>query len=181
MDIHYHPFPYAVMDNFLSAELYKKIADHTKHVGVMMLPNDLSEEIYNDIHIELNEMWLTLYGKTPNPSDPSKDNNDCIMMTSVQPPHFIHKIHKDAPWKRLSVVLYIGDVNLGTKFHKSKTDPEYTSVVWKANRAVAFVPSDVSWHSFENSEPHNRTTLLINMGSEDNIKEQKNLFTPISK
>jgi hypothetical protein len=76
-----------------------------------------------------------------------------------------YKIHQDSEWKRLSVVVYIGDTNSGTLFHESKdsTIPQ-SEVKWKHNRAFAFVPGENTWHSYRNTRENPRETILINMG-----------------
>ncbi len=178
MDIKYYenPFPHAIIDNFLPQELYDRIKTNmeTYPGGLSGLPE--TDEIRNHFGNELEKIRNTLLEKVPNASAKEMTPNDYIIWANRQYPHAEYKNHNDSPWKRLSTVLYVGKFNQGTVFHES-SDPKARivgNVEWKENRAMSFVPSTSSHHSYANKRKHFRDTVLINMGSVKDIKREKN-------
>ena len=140
MDIEYYkePFPHAIIDNFLPQELYDRIKTNIQRhrIGRSSLPED--KEIIKHLGNKLESIRNTVY-----------------------------PIHRDSPWKRLSTVLYIGKFNLGTLFHRSgeKNAEVVSSVEWKENRAMSFIPSATSYHSIRNIQPFCRDGVTVFLGS----------------
>jgi hypothetical protein len=101
----------------------------------------------------------------PEPWDSNDTKSDYIIWCNKMTPLSEYKIHQDSEWKRLSVVVYLGDTNSGTLFHESKDNKiPQNEVKWKHNRAFAFVPGNNTWHSYRNTRENPRETVLINMG-----------------
>ena len=178
MDIQYFekPFPYVIIDNFLPQELYNRIKENMQHMygGLQALPE--ADEVRNVFGNELQNIRNKLLEQVPNASDREMTPNDYIIWANRQIPFAKYKNHIDSPWKRLSTVLYVGEFNQGTLFHEDAS--EFSRIVgqveWKENRAMSFVPSTTSFHSYENTREYHRDTVLINMGSIKNVNEAKN-------
>jgi len=191
MDIQYYerPFPYVIIDNFLPQELYNTIKANMKnmHSGLQALPEAV--EVRNAFGKELQNIRNKLLEQVPNASDQELTANDYIIWANRQIPYNKYKVHIDSPWKRLSTVLYVGSFNQGTMFHENENPHSKVvgQVEWKENRAMSFVPSTTSFHSYANTREYHRDTVLINMGSIKNINEAKNsdafrhIFNPNNK
>ncbi len=178
MDIQYceNPFPHVIIDNFLPKELYNRIKENmeTYPGGLSGLPE--AEEIRKHFGDELEKIRNNLLKQVPNASAKEMTPNDYIIWANRQFPYAEYKNHNDSPWKRLSTVLYIGRYNQGTLFHESNGEKAKIvgSVEWKENRAMSFVPSTSSHHSYANKREYFRDTVLINMGSVKDINREKN-------
>ena len=169
MDISYYekPFAYSIIDNFFDYKLLTKVLNYTSEVecGLSKLPENIEKVIRNDYCPKLEEVRNELLKTMPEPWDSNDTKSDYIIWCNKMTPLSEYKIHQDSEWKRLSVVVYLGDTNSGTLFHESKdsTTPQ-SEVKWKHNRAFAFVPGNNTWHSYRNTRENPRETVLINMG-----------------
>ena len=176
MDIQYgkFPFPHAIIDNFLPQELYNRIKANMDGLdaGLHVLPekNEIEGVVSNTLH----DIRIKLLEQVPNASEQEMTTNDYVIWANRQQPHTSYKVHIDSPWKRLSTVVYVGEINQGTLFHESLK--EGSKIVgqaeWKENRAMAFVPSSTSFHSYAIDKDYFRDTILINMGSIESVSEE---------
>ena len=180
MDVQYwaNPQPHAIIDNFLPQELYDRIKSNMNDmdVGLHQLPEE--DEVRNAFGNVLHDIRNKLLEQVPNASDQEMTTNDYVIWANRQQPHTSYKIHLDSTWKRLSTVLYVGEINQGTLFHESMKEGSKIvgQVEWKENRAMAFVPSSTSFHSYANDKHYFRDTILINMGSIESVSEEINMY-----
>ena len=163
MDIQYYknPFPYVIIDNFLPQELYDTIKANMEkmHGGLQALPE--AGKVRNAFGKELQNIRNKLLEQVPNASDQELTANDYIIWANRQTPFAKYKVHIDSPWKRLSTVLYVGKFNQGTMFHENERPHSKIvgQVEWKENRAMSFVPSTTSFHSYANTREYHRDTV----------------------
>ena len=183
MDIEYYkePFPYAIEDNFLPQELYDRIKTNIqKHrIGRSRLSEE--KEIRKHLGNKLESIRNTLLRRTTGVFSPHLTPNDLVIRANRTAPYDVYPIHRDSKGKRLSTVIYIGKFNKGTILHRSALrfrDPKFvenaevvSSVEWKENRAMTFIPSNFSYHSIRNIQPYPRDTITINMYSVENSKK----------
>jgi len=180
MDIQYgnSPFPHAIIDNFLPQELYNRIKQNMDGLdaGLHELPE--KNEIKVLVSQSLHDIRIKLLKQVPNASEQEMTANDFVIWANKQPPHSAYKVHLDSKWKRLSTVLYVGADNQGTLFHRNEKvgSKVIGQVEWKENRALAFVPSSTSFHSYANNKDYMRDTVIINMGSFDNVAYEISTF-----
>jgi hypothetical protein len=176
MDVQYREFPqpHAIIDNFLPQELYDRIKSAMNDLdgGLHQLPEE--NEVRNAFGNMLTNIRNKLLEQVPNASEQEMTPNDYVIWVNKQQPHTSYKIHIDSLWKRLSTIVYVGEINQGTRFHESmKEDSKIVGrVEWKENRAMAFVPSSTSFHSYANDKDYFRDTILINMGSIESVAEE---------
>ena len=169
MDIEYYkePFPHAIIDNFLPQELYDRIKTNIQRhrIGRSSLPED--KEIIKHLGNKLESIRNTLLRQTTGVFSPGMTPSDTIIWALRTAPYDVYPIHRDSHWKRLSTVLYIGKFNLGTLFHRSgeKNAEVFSSVEWKENRAMSFIPSATSYHSIRNIQPFCRDGVTVFLGS----------------
>ena len=169
MDINYYetPFAHSIIDNFFDNDLLERVCNHISELncGLSKLPKDIEEVVRKDYCPTLEMIRYKLLPKMKEPWDNDDTPSDYIIWSNKMDPNKTHKIHQDSEWKRLSVVVYLGEKNCGTLFHESKLSKEpLDEVEWKHNRAFAFVPGNNTWHSYRNTRENPRETVLINMG-----------------
>lgn len=76
--------------------------------------------------------------------------------------NFNYKVHNDAPYKKLSIVVYLSDENTGTHLHD--TDGNLIEECeWVQNRAFIFSRGDDTLHSYRSNGRETRKTLMINI------------------
>tara|TARA_Y100000289_G_scaffold65239_1_gene78453 strand:- start:616 stop:1170 length:555 start_codon:yes stop_codon:yes gene_type:complete len=169
MKINYYkdPFAHSIIDNFFKEDLLEKICKHISELdcGLSKLPKDIEEIVKKEYCPTLEMIRYKLLPQMKEPWDNKDSASDYIIWSNKMDPNKIHKVHQDSEWKRLSVVVYLGEKNSGTLFHESQQNTEPKSEVeWKHNRAFAFVPGNNTWHSYRNITDKPRETVLINMG-----------------
>ena len=178
MDIQYYdkPFPYVIIDNFFPQDLYERIKANMDNMQGGLSALKEAQEVREAFGTELQDIRNNLLKQVPNASDKETTPNDYIIWANRQEPFATYKNHIDSPWKRLSTVVYVGKFNSGTLFHENERPHSKVigQVDWKENRAMSFVPSTTSFHSYKNSREYYRDTVLINMGSIRTINEAKN-------
>ena len=76
--------------------------------------------------------------------------------------------HCDSPAKIASLVLYVGEENIGTFMHESNDTNPVKQIEWVENRAMLFFPEQgVTWHSYHNKGTKTpRCTALLNFRAE---------------
>ena len=161
------PFPYAIIDDFFYSSFLSTVSEFTSKAdcGLTKLPDNIETTIRNNYCPKLEEVRNELLKTMPEPWDSNDTPSDYILWCNKMTPLSEYKIHQDSEWKRLSVVVYLGDTNSGTLFHESKDSKiPQSEVKWKHNRAFAFVPGNNTWHSYRNTRENPRETILINMG-----------------
>ena len=169
MDIQYYekPFSYSIIDNFFDYKLLEKVLNYTSEAdcGLSKLPENIEKAIRNDYCPTLEEIRNILLPKMTEPWETSDTPSDFAIWCNKMLPDTKYKVHQDSPWKRLSLVVYLGESNSGTLFHRNQKqlDP-FREVEWKHNRGFAFVPGNNTWHSYRNIRSWPRETILINMG-----------------
>lgn len=176
MDIQYgnSPFPHAIIDNFLPQELYNRIKANMAELGVGLHELPEKNEIKVLVSKSLQDIRIKLLKQVPDASEQEMTANDFVIWANKQPPHSAYKVHLDSPWKRLSTIVYVGEINQGTLFHESLKEGSKIvgQIEWKENRAMAFVPSSSSFHSYANDKDYVRDTIVINMGSIESVSEE---------
>ena len=96
--------------------------------------------------------------------DSNDTKSDFMIWCNKMTPLSEYKIHQDSEWKRLSVVVYLGDTNSGTLFHESKDSKiPQSEIKWKHNLHLLLFRNN-TWHSYRNTRENPRETILINMG-----------------
>lgn len=73
-------------------------------------------------------------------------------------PNYKYPVHNDSEMKRLSMVINLGDDNIGTQL------VDYGPVPWKDNRAFAFTRNEDTFHWYESNNNY-RTCLIYNIAS----------------
>lgn len=98
---------------------------------------------------------------------------------------YTYPVHVDSKHKILSNIIYISDVNNGTRLYKSKGGDVYKTAPWRPNRMFTFKRTEDTWHDYI-SINGNRSTLSINflnsMGDTEvrrNYRDRKNITESI--
>lgn len=181
------PWPFFVVDNFLSINLYNELiklskknqyfepVDHWNGKTILQSKPDgrhytkcavpihkskkISNEINKDIENHLSELLFDNYFVIP----------DLVRCD----PNYFYGHHKDHEAKKLSIVVYLhpeqgdGTVLVG--------DKEEVVVKWRPNRAVVFENAKHGTHWYKNTTDKYRYTLNIY------ITEEKCAFNVINK
>lgn len=78
-------------------------------------------------------------------------------------------VHRDAPWKAFTSVLYFSHEGAGTTLYTEREESSYVgSAVWKRNTGISFVATNRSWHSFGNPISNKTRRVTFNL-----VKGQK--------
>lgn len=72
-----------------------------------------------------------------------------------------YPFHPDCDSKMMSIVIYIGDDNIGLIKSIDEHGSEVEEVEWKANRAIVFFPERNTWHKVETYKDKDRRTLCV--------------------
>jgi len=151
--------PLIIQDDFLKKEQFEFLKENFKHK--FMVENILlTAAIY-----KLYKHRLTLKKLVDNPRCEHSDiPQSCFwnihLVTHV--PGTVKDKHLDSSWKLLSSVLYVSDRGEGTTFIDEESEHQ---IEWKPNRVVSFIPSEDSWHRYENMLNTDRNTVLFNYGN----------------
>jgi len=125
-------------------------------------------ECYENLHkffTENHDKYVNeLYNTFKNSSEYPKGFKFAIQ---IQANNYRFKIHPDTSWKMMSTTVFLSEQNVGTWLYKTK-DQNYhepdKKVEWKPNRALVFVRSDETFHSFHTTpEKKFRYTLAYNL------------------
>ena len=161
------PWTYAVVDNFLPQHLLDEVMEiyNTKDI-VYSNSGTASATINEPLNSQITEVAKEFISKafsklnTPNRQGSLENIRNLLVFRT---PHHQYHIHEDSPQKLMSIVVYLVPTNAdGTTIHN--TDQSYShDIEWKVNRALAFVPSDNTWHSIGSKISQDRITLNINV------------------
>ena len=157
--------PLIIEDNFLSDEDFSDVKEYFGHLHIVedMLQKIAREKLYN------HRKKLRDIVKNERCSH-SDSPDDCFynIYFNTHQPGYIKEPHLDNTWKLLSSVLYIGDEGNGTIFMHGDREEQ---IEWKLNRVVSFIPSEDSWHRYENTLNSERLTMTFFYGNK--ISEHK--------
>lgn len=136
----------------------EKASTYAKLFPELLECYDLLREHFAETH---DTLTTTLYNKWTDGSPP-----EFKFAIQIQPPNYQYHIHPDNPWKKMSTTVFLSEDNIGTWLYES-IDQDYhqpsKKVEWKPNRALVFVGTDTTFHSFHtNSEEKMRVTLVHN-------------------
>ena len=169
MDIQHFdaPWSYAVVDNFLPQELLDEVMEIYNTYDITYTSTGVySSSIREPLNFQIAEFAKKFIIKSFDKLNVSNrqgslDNirNNIVFRNSKHQYH----IHADSPQKLLSIVVYLVPEKAdGTSIHN--IDQSYShDVEWKINRALAFVPTETTWHSINSKVFTDRITLNINV------------------
>lgn len=169
MDVKYFdtPWPHAVIDDFLPQHLLDEVMEIYNTYNITYTSMGVySSLIREPLNSQITEFAKKFINKSFNKLNinnrqGSLDNirNNIVFRNS----NHHYPIHVDSPQKLLSIVVYlVPDMADGTSIHNN--DQSYShDIEWKVNRALAFVPSDNTWHSINSKVSTDRITLNINV------------------
>ena len=175
------PWPYAIADNFLSAEHFAELLEYGRGVrvdsgqkiffshkvsrGGTIIQCDLFQP---EFLFDLFHSYASCFNEYLRLARPSKCWLTSYYDISLQisGPEFEDKIHLDVPRKLVSGVVYLcsGDCGLGTLLYNTKGEPNSEVIVpWEENRAVLFCRDQGTYHSYRGNGDCNRMTLVYNV------------------
>ena len=159
--------PLIIQDDFLKKEQFEFLKENFKHK--FMVENILlTAAIY-----KLYKHRLTLKKLVDNPRCEHSDiPQSCfwnIHLVTLVPGREKGK-HRDAEWKLLSSILYVSDEGGGTIFIDEEGEHQ---IEWKPNRLVSFIPSEDSWHRYENMLNTERRTVNFNYGNKISVEKNE--------
>lgn len=123
------------------------------------LDSDFIKDLHNTYHKELMDLLRNLY---PEKSKLWNYSEFHIIETGAD---YKYDIHRDAPSKLLSGVIYLSpSINKGTILYSNKVGKNAKIIEWKQNRALFFSRSEKnSFHSYEGDGISTRRTLVYNL------------------
>ena len=161
------PWTYAVVEDFLPQHLLDEVMEIYNTYDINYSSSGIySSLIKEPLNPQIKEVAKEFISKAfdklnINNKPGSVDNirNNIVFRT----PNHKYIVHRDSPQKLLSIVVYLVPEKAdGTSIHN--IDQSYShDVEWEINRALAFVPSDDTWHSIDSKIPTDRITLNINV------------------
>lgn len=162
------PWTYAVVDDFLPQHLLDEVMEiyNTKNITYSNSVGTASAEIKKSLNSQIIEIAKKFideaFGKL-NVNNRQGSLEKIRSLLVFRTPYHQYGIHKDSHQKLLSIVVYLVPKEAdGTSIHNK--DQSYShDVEWKVNRALAFVPSDNTWHSIDSKVSQDRITLNINV------------------
>ena len=171
--------PYAMIYDVFSEEDFNDILKHayTLNNGET-IPDETDPywDKYQDKAAEIyDSVFDTLFKLTRNPinkyiNDKNRKSKFRIQFTVLQPGFIRNRIHRDADWKQLAIVVYFSDVGIGTMLYKENDpDTHYHTVPLVSNTAFCHIPSETSWHDFEHPDCYKekRITLMFLLVDEE--------------
>mgnify|MGYP001243380447 FL=1 len=187
-------FKLKIVDNFLSADDYKKLCnikidkDIKKEFQVLhneidnngVIKSDIDEQLLKTIHKNYHSKAIGILRELCPEKVELYDYSDFSIIVTSKNSKF--PIHDDTPNKLLSGVIYLmPENNSGTIFYNNKAGIDKTEIKWKKNRAVFFSRKEKeTWHSYEGNKEDNRIALIYNLNTRQIKKvyaiEKKNYF-----
>jgi len=169
MNIKYfsNPWPYAIVDDFLPQELLDEVMEIYNTYDITYTSTGVySSSIREPLNSQITEVAKEFINKAFNKLNISNRKGSLEKIRNLlvfRTPHHQYYIHVDSPEKLLSIVVYLVPTNAdGTIIHN--TDQSYShDIKWRVNRALAFVPSEDTWHSIDSKVPTDRITLNISV------------------
>jgi hypothetical protein len=169
MNLQYYdnPWPYVVIDNFLPEDLLQEVISNINSDDLIytslgssgrFIPPPLSDKIVKITKELFNKSFDKL-----NISNRNKEYNNIRTLIVYRTPNHKYPVHVDNYEKLFTVVIYLSPEEAdGTSIHNINETYSH-DVEWKVNRALAFIPTNNTWHSINSKIPTTRTTLNINV------------------
>ena len=155
--------PLIIQDDFLKKEQFEFVKKNFNHK--FMVENTLQTAALYKLYRHRLELKEQVDNKRCSHSDiPHSCFWNIHLVTHV--PGTDHRVHLDSSWKLLSSVLYVSDEGEGTIFIDNGEEKQ---IEWKPNRVVSFIPSEDSWHKFQNTLNTDRQTVLFNYGNKISV------------
>ena len=159
--------PYIIKDDFLNKDIFYGLKNNfdKQHLFEHILQDIAKNELYNH-RLQLRDI---VHNKRCNHSD-NPDDCFCNIYFVTHKSGHVTSPHLDNSWKLLSSVLYVSDEGDGTIFIDNDKEIQ---IEWKPNRLVSFIPSQDSWHKYQNTLDVDRQTVTFFYGnkiSENKIK-----------
>ena len=159
--------PLIIEDDFLKKEQFDFLRKNFNHK--FMVEGILRTAAIYKLYRHRLQLKEQVYNKRCDYSDiPHSCFWNIHLVTHV--PGTVKDKHLDSSWKLLSSVLYVSDRGEGTTFIDE--EGEY-QIEWKPNRLVSFIPSEDSWHRYENMLNTDRHTVLFNYGNKISVEKNE--------
>jgi len=182
-ELHKKPWPYIVVDNFLTDEHIRTILrisrnqkvgdDELEHNYSAVKNNSVlkSNILGDDLLLELDKKYspkilgyLRYFNRWKRLFYDYTEIN-----LQVNGSNWSGEMHVDSPKKIVTAVIYIDSKEpyLGTELYNKNCDPESMQEInWKVNRAFIFSRTGYSHHRATGNLSSNRTVLVFNMKTE---------------
>lgn len=170
------PWPFYIVDNFLSDSLYAKLVGSRQHpkfevvdswynnsvrTAADTLPDSPKKKVlplYQDKSLT-QEISTEIKNKL---SDVVDCNLYCLPDLIRCDPGYRYTIHTDHPQKLYTIVVYLHPIMSNATTLLDVTNNEY-DIMWRQNRALIFKQNQHGLHYYKNSTQYPRLTLNVYM------------------
>lgn len=165
------PSPYVLLDSPFSDDEYKKVLAAAEVFPTGDFTLTCEHDLFSMLQDKAWEIFENVYPTLDRATDGKfkemyeKDGRDSFFKVMIKrlPPGFKrNRIHRDAEWKQLVVVIYLSDEGEGTKIYASEhVDSLVTTLPFKVNTGYATIPNETNWHDFDHSEQFNKDRITV--------------------